>query len=53
MFSLVRNLVRAFWSAFARPRDPALQNIALTHQLDVALRTAPPRPRLGRADRIL
>jgi putative transposase len=53
MFSLVRKLVRAFWSAFTRPRELALRNITLEHQLDVVLRPARPRRRLKFIDRIL
>jgi hypothetical protein len=53
MIRLIRDAVHAIWSAFTRPSDLMLENIALKHQLNVVLRTSPPRPRLSAIDRIL
>jgi putative transposase len=53
MFSILRKLARAFWSAFTSRCGLAARNVALEHQLDVITRPASRRPRLTRADRIL
>ena len=53
MFGFVRDALHALWSAFAKPRELALENIALRHQLDVVLRPARPPPRLMLRDRVL
>jgi putative transposase len=53
MIRLIRDAVHDIWSAFTRPSDLMLENIALKHQLNVVLRTSPPRPRLSAIDRIL
>ena len=53
MFGIIRNAVRAVWSAMTRAKDLAAENVALRHQLDVALRSARPRRRLTLPDRIL
>ena len=53
MFQLMRDAVHAIWSAFTRPSDLMLENIALKHQLNVVLRTSRARPRLSAIDRIL
>ena len=52
MFCLIRDAIRATWSAFAKPRHLVAENIALRHQLNVLLRTTPVRPRLKTIDRI-
>ena len=53
MFRLIRDGLRAIWRAFAAPRQLAAENVALRHQLDVALRPNRPRRQLRWADRIL
>ena len=53
MFSIVGKVVRAFSTAFTRPRQLAVRNLALEHQLDVVLRPARPRLRPRLCDRIL
>ena len=53
MLRLIPDAIRATWSAFAKPRHLVAENIALRHQLNVLLRTAPVRPRLKTIDRIL
>ena len=46
MFGIIRDAVRAVWSAMTWAKDLAAENAALRHQLDVALRSARPRRRL-------
>ena len=38
MFGIIRDAVRAVWSAMTRAKDLAAENVALRHQLDVVLR---------------
>ncbi len=55
MFSILRKLARAFWSAFTDRCGLAARNVALEHQLDVITRPTRSRPRakLKLRDRIL
>ena len=53
MLDFIRDVIHALRSAIARPRELALENIALKHQLDVLLRPARPRLGLKLRDRIL
>jgi hypothetical protein len=46
MFGIIRNAVRAVWSAVIRAKNLAAENVALRHQLDVVLRPTRSRPRL-------
>ncbi|MHB8739021.1 MAG: integrase core domain-containing protein [Candidatus Dormibacteria bacterium] len=50
MLSLIWLILGALGTALRPPRELALENLALRHQLEVALRHNP-RPRLGPADR--
>jgi hypothetical protein len=55
MFSILRGVARAFWSAFASRCGLAARNIALEHQFDTITHPARSRPRLRfkLCDRIL
>ena len=46
MFGIIRDAMRAVWSAITRAKDLAAENIALRHQLDVLLCPTRSRPRL-------
>src|ERR1700747_1570144 len=53
MFALLHSLVKFVIDVFKSPRRLEAENLFLRHQLSIALRRAPPRPRLRGSDRAL
>src|SRR5438105_9277359 len=53
MFALLHSLTMFFIDFFKSPRRLEAENLFLRHQLSIALRRAPPRPRLHGSDRAL
>ncbi|MBN1770171.1 MAG: integrase, partial [Deltaproteobacteria bacterium] len=53
MLGIIRDAARAIWRAITRTKELAAENVALRHQLDVALRPARPRRQLALRDRVL
>jgi hypothetical protein len=44
MFGIIREAMRAVWSAIVRAKNLAAENVALRHQLGVVLRPTRSRP---------
>lgn len=53
MADLLHSLWLLVCDLFKSPRRLRAENLFLRHQLKIALRRAPPRPRLLRSDRVL
>src|SRR5712671_4228372 len=53
MFALLHSLAMFVIDFFKSPRRLEAENLFLRHQLSIALRRAPPRPRLRGSDRVL
>jgi hypothetical protein len=53
MFALLHSLTMFVIDFFKSPRRLEAENLFLRHQLSIALRRAPPRPRLRGSDRAL
>src|SRR5215813_4935151 len=53
MFALLHSLAMFVIDFFKSPRRLEAENLFLRHQLNIALRRAPPRPRLRGSDRAL